>query len=668
MPINQHEEALVLAAQNSDTNAFEELYQLYYDKIYALIMMTVKNSADTEDILQLTFIKAWQNIAKLNDPKAFNTWLQRIALNESKSMLRKKRPDLSVDDEGENGEMLQLESDLLLPQEYAERDDLSVRLRRIIEELSVVQRDTILLYYYNEMSVEEIAQIMECSEGTVKSRLFLARKAIKTEIEEQERKSGEKFYGAVLLPFGPMFNGFVRSQALSPEAALRVWGAIHQSIAGAAAASAAGTAATTAVAKTGLSLGAKIAIGAIAGIALIGGAAFGISQLIKPQEPAAPASSAVIAEQADEMRENAEAPTVPDYNKAYSDYLRVLIDDETQIKDYTNYPNKYIDQGVVLRPIAFIDLVGDDTPEMLYIKQLREANGTLCIESYKDGSVSEIYYDEKFADRVSHGTRYFLFASNDTLYAESVNGGKETEIYDFFRFDPDDSGKLKKTLIMSGRYSLNDARPSSFTINDAEVSQEKFEQAKDRLIGTASRLVMDNREEIQYSEDDATLKQLSNLDDLAMTYAQAIEYLRGYVYKNMATSADNGTKPASEKEMLSTIANTYLSGRANSEGSMIEITGNGQLNRFIMGEGFSPVGTVTDLTDMGNGIYSFVVKSENADYDGSTFVYYPKGLPTSSVPKVDMDSINTLFQHPDGDTMDVAYIVYGSRVAFRVAE
>ncbi len=58
MPVNQREEALVLASQNSDTNAFEELYQLYYDKIYALIMMTVKNSADTEDILQAEYREA----------------------------------------------------------------------------------------------------------------------------------------------------------------------------------------------------------------------------------------------------------------------------------------------------------------------------------------------------------------------------------------------------------------------------------------------------------------------------------------------------------------------------------------------------------------------------------------------------------------------------------
>ncbi|WP_405356416.1 RNA polymerase sigma factor [Ruminococcus sp.] len=537
MTINQREEALVLAAQNGDTNAFEELYQLYYDKIYALIMMTVKNSADTEDILQLTFIKAWQNITKLNDPRAFNTWLQRIALNESKSMLRKKRPDLSVDDEGENGEILQFESDLLLPQEYAERDDLSARLRKIIEELSVVQRDTILLFYYNEMSVEEIAQIMDCSEGTVKSRLFLARKAIKTEIEEQERKSGEKFYGAVLMPFGPVFNSFVRSKALSPEAALQIWGAIHQSITGTAAA-ATGTAATTAVAKTGLSLGAKIAIGVIAGIALIGGAAFGISQLFKPQEPSVPSSASSVAAssaQADETQEAAEetqapateAPTEADHSKAFSDYLRLLIDHEAQIKAYVNEPNKYVDHGIVLRPIAFIDLVGDDTPEMVYIKQIGETNGTLCIESYKDGSVTEIFNDAQFATRVSHGPRYFLFASDDTLYAESVNGGKDTETYNFYRFDSDDSGKLRKNLMMTGKYTVDDNKPVSFTINDAEVSQEQFEQAKDRLVGTAARLVMDNREETVYSKDDATLERLSKLDDTAMTYEEAIKFLGG---------------------------------------------------------------------------------------------------------------------------------------------
>ena len=194
MPITQKEEALVFAAKNGNVKCFEELYKLYYDKIYALAVTVMKNRSDAEDILQTTFIKAWQNLNKLENNSAFNTWLQRITLNQCNSLLRKNKSLYSTDDEGENGELLQIESDLMLPEEYTEREDLSIRLKAIIYELSVVQRETILLYYYNNLSVEEIAHTMDCSEGTVKSRLFLARKAIRTEIEEQEKKTGENTF------------------------------------------------------------------------------------------------------------------------------------------------------------------------------------------------------------------------------------------------------------------------------------------------------------------------------------------------------------------------------------------------------------------------------------------------------------------------------------------
>jgi len=91
-----------------------------------------------------------------------------------------------------------------LPSVYAERDDLRVRLGKIIESLSDVQKQTILLFYFDELKVEEIAYVMGCSVGTVKTRLFLARKTIKTEIEEKERVSGEKFYGISGVPLLPI--------------------------------------------------------------------------------------------------------------------------------------------------------------------------------------------------------------------------------------------------------------------------------------------------------------------------------------------------------------------------------------------------------------------------------------------------------------------------------
>ena len=225
MPITQKEEALVFAAKNGNVKCFEELYKLYYDKIYALAVTVMKNRSDAEDILQTTFIKAWQNLNKLENNSAFNTWLQRITLNQCNSLLRKNKSLYSTDDEGENGELLQIESDLMLPEEYTEREDLSIRLKAIIYELSVVQRETILLYYYNNLSVEEIAHTMDCSEGTVKSRLFLARKAIRTEIEEQEKKTGEKFYGiagATLIPFASLFIRQIKSTSISGAEAANV--------------------------------------------------------------------------------------------------------------------------------------------------------------------------------------------------------------------------------------------------------------------------------------------------------------------------------------------------------------------------------------------------------------------------------------------------------------
>lgn len=230
MPISKTENALVLAAKNGNTKCFEELYKLYYDKIYALAMTILKNSADAEDVLQITFVKAWQSIGKLENVSAFNTWIQRITANQCNSMLRGKKQSYSIDDESEDGELLQIESDIMLPEQYAERDDLSLRLKEIIDDLSVVQKETILLYYYNELSVEEIAETMDCSVGTVKSRLFLARKAVKTEIEEKEKKSGEKFYGVAFIPFASLFIKQIKNYAISSSKAADIYSDISHTL------------------------------------------------------------------------------------------------------------------------------------------------------------------------------------------------------------------------------------------------------------------------------------------------------------------------------------------------------------------------------------------------------------------------------------------------------
>lgn len=233
MTVHEDDRALVNAAKNGNTKCFEELYNRYYEKIFALAKSVVKNDADAEDVLQITFINAWKNIGRLENTDAFKTWISRIAINECNSMLRKNKPGYSLDEEGDDGEMMQIESDLMLPEQYAEREDLSARLKEIIDELSVSQRETIMLYYFSSMSVEEIAQTMDCSEGTVKSRLFLARKTIKAEIEERERKTGEKFYGVsgvVFIPFAGVLIKQINESIIAADKAAGIFGKISQSI------------------------------------------------------------------------------------------------------------------------------------------------------------------------------------------------------------------------------------------------------------------------------------------------------------------------------------------------------------------------------------------------------------------------------------------------------
>ena len=127
MAMTEQQTKLAAKAIKGDEKSFSELYQLYYQKIYALAFHTLKNTADAEDVLQVTFIKAWRNISGLSNPAAFNTWIQKITINECATLLRKRKPDYSIDSGDDSAPAFELESDLMLPEVYAEQEDLSAR-------------------------------------------------------------------------------------------------------------------------------------------------------------------------------------------------------------------------------------------------------------------------------------------------------------------------------------------------------------------------------------------------------------------------------------------------------------------------------------------------------------------------------------------------------------
>lgn len=224
---------LVIAAQKGDVKSFEGLFAIYHGKVYALARMITKNASDAEDILQETFITAWRKLKTLKAPPSFSVWIQIIAKNLSKAQLRKKNMTILLDAEQDIENFDAEESDESFPAVYAERADLQKRFGRIIDGLSDVQRQTITLYYFNELTVNEISDVMECSVNTVKTRLFLARKAIRSEIEEQEHKSGERFYGVAgipLMPFGELMQSYIKSLSIGQSAASASLSAITDSI------------------------------------------------------------------------------------------------------------------------------------------------------------------------------------------------------------------------------------------------------------------------------------------------------------------------------------------------------------------------------------------------------------------------------------------------------
>lgn len=473
MAINEQEIMLVCAAQNKDAQSFEELYKKYYKKIYAIAFTTTKNVSDAEDILQITFTKAWLNISGLEEPSAFNTWLQKIAINESNTLLNKRKPSVSIDDnEDDNSPVTELESDLMLPEVYAEQDDLSARLKRIIFELSEVQRQTIMLFYFDDLTISEIAQIMDCNESTVKSRLYLARKAIRTEIEEQERKTGTKFFGIPaipLLPFAKIFVGQVEESLISESAAANILTKINTAVVSASSASA--TASETAKAvgatasKAGMSLGSKVIIGVAAGSVLIGGVAgtmIGAKLLGNSSEPPVEATSAAVAETASVQA--TEPSTAPEYLDAYKAYKNVLENDKTSIRNFT----WQLGEGNESRPVVFCDIFGDDTPELIYTsvyhlnpENLNMGSTNLNIYTYKDGKAEllykseNIFWDENEAGG-DGGIKTFLFQieGEKTLYAFH-KGADEFTTKTYYQFK-EKNGSLKAEEYKDATFNLAD--------------------------------------------------------------------------------------------------------------------------------------------------------------------------------------------------------------------
>jgi RNA polymerase sigma factor (sigma-70 family) len=193
-------EKLVEQAINGDETAFETLYSQSYRAVYFTCINLVKNEQDALDITQEVYISAYQNLSTLADRSRFMPWITRIAVNKCKDYLKVNRP-IPVDDEALEG-LAAEENENFLPDEYINNQVKRQLVMDIMRNsLSDTLYSTVILYYFDGLSVTEVAEIMECPVGTVTYRLSVARGKIKAGVLAYEKKNNDRLYSFSTVPF-----------------------------------------------------------------------------------------------------------------------------------------------------------------------------------------------------------------------------------------------------------------------------------------------------------------------------------------------------------------------------------------------------------------------------------------------------------------------------------
>ena len=174
--------ALVVRVQQGDKRAFDLLVKKYQHKVLTVVGRYISDHSEAQDVTQEAFIKAYRALPKFRGDSAFYTWIYRIAINTAKNYLvsRGRRPpdsDIDVAD-GELFETGQRLRDVNSPEAQLLSDEIQHTVRQALDELSEDLRAAITLREFEGLSYEEIAEILACPVGTVRSRIFRAREAI----------------------------------------------------------------------------------------------------------------------------------------------------------------------------------------------------------------------------------------------------------------------------------------------------------------------------------------------------------------------------------------------------------------------------------------------------------------------------------------------------------
>ena len=187
------DQALVGAARQGDPRAFEELVARHRDKIYARAFSMLRNEQEAIDLSQEAWVKGWQRLNQFQGESSFGTWMTRIVINlcldELRRQKRQRTDSMEAIEEESGGVERQMPILEINPTAGLERTELRQRIDRALGQLSHEHRTVLVLHEFEDMEYKQIAKTMECSIGTVMSRLFYARRKLAALLADLKKES-----------------------------------------------------------------------------------------------------------------------------------------------------------------------------------------------------------------------------------------------------------------------------------------------------------------------------------------------------------------------------------------------------------------------------------------------------------------------------------------------
>lgn len=317
---------LVERAKAGDREAMAELYQQTCQRVYALALRLTGNKDTAMDVVQESYLSALEHLEDLRNPEAFLRWMFQIAANRCRKALRQEgrfvSPDTGEDQEGTDYfDAIPDPDEALIPEAAADSGETRRLVMELVNSLPPEQRECVILFYFSQCPVEQIAQVQGCAEGTVKSRLNYARKKLKEGVLALEARDNIRLH--TLVPVGLLFACLDQELPGWP-AFFQTWTKVAAGV-GTTGAAAASAGAASAGAGQGAGAGAAAAGGSQAASG-VSAAAKGVAGALKMKIAAGVAAVAVLAGGAGVLLHQ---PAVTFSDPVFEQNIRILLDKPT---------------------------------------------------------------------------------------------------------------------------------------------------------------------------------------------------------------------------------------------------------------------------------------------------------------------------------------------------